>query len=88
MLEMTNENFARLLRGLTFAVGKRTNRILLYQFLAAEIRAFHCSYGVVGGAGVVALGINGATSESTRLTELSSAGVCYGFHGLLRRLQC
>src|SRR5262249_21310593 len=40
MLEMTNENFARLLRGLTFAVGKRTNRILLYQFLAAEIRLF------------------------------------------------
>ena len=46
MLEMTNENFARLLRGLTIAVGKRRNRILLYQFLAAEIRALHCSYGV------------------------------------------
>jgi len=46
MLEMTNENFARLLRGLTFAVGKRTNRILLYRFLAAEIRALHCSYGI------------------------------------------
>ena len=46
MLEMTNENFARLLRGLTIAVGNRTNRILLYQFLAAEIRALHCSYGV------------------------------------------
>jgi hypothetical protein len=46
MLEMTNENFARLLRGLTFAVGKRTNRILLYQFIAAEIRALHCSYGL------------------------------------------
>jgi hypothetical protein len=39
MLEMTNENFARLLRGLTIAVGNRKNRILLYQFLAAEIRA-------------------------------------------------
>ena len=49
MLEMTNENFARLLRGLTFAVGKRRNRILLYQFLAAEIRALHCSYGVGDG---------------------------------------
>ena len=36
MLEMTNENFARLLRGLTIAVGIRRNRILLYQFLAAE----------------------------------------------------
>ena len=47
MLEMTNENFARLIRGLTIAVGKRRNRILLYQFLAAEIRAFHCSYGTV-----------------------------------------
>src|SRR5262249_36234394 len=46
MLEMTNENFARLLRGLTLAVGNRRNRILLYQFLAAEIRALHCSYGV------------------------------------------
>jgi hypothetical protein len=43
---MTNENFARLLRGLTIAVGNRRNRILLYQFLAAEIRALHCSYGV------------------------------------------
>jgi hypothetical protein len=46
MLKTTNENFARLLRGLTIAVGKRRNRILLYQFLAAEIRALHCSYGV------------------------------------------
>src|SRR5262245_33215869 len=46
MLEMTNENFARLLRGLTIAVGNRRNRILFYQFLAAEIRALHCSYGV------------------------------------------
>src|SRR5262249_51021489 len=34
------------LRGLTIAVGNRRNRILLYQFLAAEIRALHCSYGV------------------------------------------
>ena len=49
MLEMTNENFARLLRGLTFAVGQRRNRILLYQFLAAEIRALHYSYGVGDG---------------------------------------
>src|SRR5262245_62677634 len=45
-LEMTDENFARLLRGLTIVVGNRRNRILLYQFLAAEIRAFHYSYGV------------------------------------------
>src|SRR5215468_7283317 len=46
MLQMTNENLARLLRGLTIAVGNRTNRVLLYQFLAAEIRAVHRSYGV------------------------------------------
>jgi len=44
--EMTDENFARLLRGLTIVVGNRRNRILLYQFLAAEIRAFHYSYGI------------------------------------------
>ena len=49
MLEMTNENVARLLRGLTIVVGNRKNRILLYQFLAAEIRALHCSYGVGDG---------------------------------------
>ena len=49
MLQMTNENFARLLRGLTIAVGSRKNRILLYQFLAAEIRALHCSYGIGDG---------------------------------------
>jgi hypothetical protein len=35
MFEMTNENFARLLNGLTIAVGNRKNRILFYQFLAA-----------------------------------------------------
>jgi hypothetical protein len=46
MLKITNENFVRLLRGLTIAVGNRRNRILLYQFLAAEIRALHCSYGL------------------------------------------
>jgi hypothetical protein len=45
-LEMTGENLARLLKGLTIAVGQRKNRILLYQFLAAEIRALHYSYGV------------------------------------------
>ena len=46
MLQITNENLARLLRGLTIAVGNRTNRVLLYQFLAAEIRAVHRSYGI------------------------------------------
>jgi hypothetical protein len=49
MLKMTNENFARLLRGLTIAVGNRKNRILFYQFLAAEIRALHYSYGIGDG---------------------------------------
>jgi hypothetical protein len=39
MLEMTNENFARLLRGLTIAVGNRRNRILLYQFLNVQVHA-------------------------------------------------
>src|SRR5215469_14057808 len=46
MFEMTNENFARLFTGLTIAVGNRKNRIAIYQFLAAEIRALHYSYGV------------------------------------------
>ena len=46
MFEPTNENLARLLKGLTIAVGNRRNRIVFYQFLAAEIRALHYSYGV------------------------------------------
>jgi hypothetical protein len=46
MLQITSESVARLLRGLTTAVGNRTNRILFYQFLAAEIRAVHRSYGI------------------------------------------
>src|SRR6266487_473266 len=50
VLQMTNENFARLLRGLTIAVGNRKNRILFYQFLAAEIRALHYSYGIGDGS--------------------------------------
>src|SRR5437762_6578115 len=49
MFEMTNENVARLLRGLTIAVGNRKNRILIYRFLAAEIRALHYSYGIGDG---------------------------------------
>jgi hypothetical protein len=49
MFEPTNENLARLLKGLTIAVGNRRNRILFYQFLAAEIRALHYSYGVGDG---------------------------------------
>jgi hypothetical protein len=45
MLELTNENLTKLLKGLTIAVGNRRNRVLFYQFLAAEIRALHYSYG-------------------------------------------
>jgi hypothetical protein len=46
MFQMSNENLARLLNGLTIAVGNRKNRILFYRFLAAEIRALHYSHGV------------------------------------------
>jgi hypothetical protein len=46
MSRLTNENFARLLQGLTIAVGNRKNRILFYRFLAAELRALHYSYGI------------------------------------------
>jgi hypothetical protein len=46
VIKMTSENATRLLKGLTIAVGNRKNRILFYQFLAAEIRALHESYGV------------------------------------------
>ena len=46
MLTVTNKNFAKLLQGLTIAAGNRKNRILFYQFIAAEIRALHYSYGV------------------------------------------
>ena len=46
MFEITNENFARLLNGLTIAVGNRNNRVLFYRFLVAEIRALHYSHGV------------------------------------------
>jgi hypothetical protein len=49
MVEIRNENLVRLLRGLTIAVGNRHNRILIYRFLAAEIRALHYSYGIGDG---------------------------------------
>jgi hypothetical protein len=39
-----------------------------------------------GNTGVRALGINGATSGSARLTEL--AGICHGFRELLRPVRC
>ena len=46
MVEIRKENVIRLLRGLTIAAGHRHNRILIYRFLAAEIRALHYSYGI------------------------------------------
>jgi hypothetical protein len=46
MVAIRNENVVRLLRGLTIAVGHRHNRILIYRFLTAEIRALHYSYGI------------------------------------------
>jgi hypothetical protein len=49
MVEIRHENLGRLLRGLTIAVGHRHNRILIYRFLAAGIRALHYSYGVGDG---------------------------------------
>jgi hypothetical protein len=38
MFEMTNENLARLLNGLTIAVGNRKNRILFYHARSSEGR--------------------------------------------------
>jgi hypothetical protein len=46
MAMLDNDNFAKLLKGLTIALGNRKNRILFYQFLSAEIRALHYSYGI------------------------------------------
>jgi hypothetical protein len=46
MLEMTNENFARLLKGLTIAVGKRRNRILFISFWRQRSGLCTCSYGL------------------------------------------
>jgi hypothetical protein len=46
MVKIRNENLVRLLRGLTIAVGHRHNRILIYRFLSAEIRALHYTHGV------------------------------------------
>jgi hypothetical protein len=46
MVKIRDENLVRLLRGLTIAVGHRHNRILIYRFLSAEIRALHYTYGV------------------------------------------
>lgn len=46
MLAISAENLARLRKGITMAVGRRQNRKAIYQFLEAELRALHCSYGI------------------------------------------
>ena len=47
MFEMTNENLERLFKGLTIAVGHRTNRILFYQFSRADSVSRRCDRGAV-----------------------------------------
>jgi hypothetical protein len=49
MLAISAENLARLHNGITMAIGKRQNRRAIYQFLEAELRALHCSYGIGNG---------------------------------------
>jgi hypothetical protein len=46
MLAISAENLKRLRNGITMAVGRRQNRRAIYQFLEAELRALHCSYGI------------------------------------------
>jgi hypothetical protein len=46
MLAISTENTTRLRNGITMAIGKRQNRRAIYQFLEAELRALHCSYGI------------------------------------------
>jgi hypothetical protein len=46
MLAISAENLTRLRHGITMAIGKRQNRRTIYQFLEAELRALHCSYGI------------------------------------------
>jgi hypothetical protein len=46
MLAISAENLTRLRNGITMAIGKRQNRRAIYQFLEAELRALHCSYGI------------------------------------------
>src|SRR5262249_38398262 len=58
------------------------------QYEALTLAGVPAALRQAGGAEVMALGINGATSESARLTELPLAGVCHGFRELLRRLGC
>ena len=43
---LSADNLERLRNGITIAVGRRQNRRAVYQFLEAELRALHCSYGI------------------------------------------
>jgi hypothetical protein len=46
MLAISAENLTRLRKGITAAIGRRQNRRAIYQFLEAELRALHYSYGI------------------------------------------
>ena len=46
MIVISAENLTRLRRGITVAIGRRQNRRAIYQFLEAELRALHYSYGI------------------------------------------
>ena len=46
MIVISAENLTRLRRGITVAMGRRQNRRAIYQFLEAELRALHYSYGI------------------------------------------
>jgi uncharacterized protein YqgQ len=46
MMAISPENLKRLRNGITMAVGRRQNRRAIYQFLEAELRALHYSYGI------------------------------------------
>jgi hypothetical protein len=46
MIAISAENLTRLRKGITVAIGRRQNRRAIYQFLRAELRALHYSYGI------------------------------------------
>jgi hypothetical protein len=66
-------------------MGRPTPRFRTFQVCPKDLRA---ALRQGGDAGAMALGINRATSESARLTELPTAGVCHGFRELFMRLRC
>jgi hypothetical protein len=46
MLTISAEKLTRLRTAITVAIGRRQNRRAIYQFLEAELRALHYSYGI------------------------------------------